>query len=291
MWQRMSIDEYAEFNRGMGVKVRQENGVWWQQPRTFFYRPVFPFLELTSRDVGEHPRCLGAVQHAVPQGEPSNSHMNFIIYEQPDSYKLSTLPKANKRKILKAYKRVTIRPLLDQEEFIAQGYPVYLSFYERTHYSYKSDRRNPKIFAEWARALFRFPKVIVLGAYSQHKLLQIDISCLVEDTLFQLSSINSEEALELQAPELMLHTVRELAAKHGEIKRIFSGSLAQKESLDKFKIERGACVLIMPAYLHIHRGLLSLIKFTRKNLYDRLIGLDKTQVQNKMKTAVSRELV
>lgn len=284
----MSIDEYAEFNRAMGANLRQKNGVWWQQQHPFFYRPLFPFLELTSRDVDEHPRCLGAMQHAVPRGETCNSHMNFIVYEQPDSYKLSTLPKVNKRRILKTYKRLTIRPILDQEEFTAQGYPVYLCFYKRTHFSYKSDRRNPRIFADWARSLFRFPKVVVLGAYSQNKLVQIDITCLVEDTLFYLDSINSGEALELQSPELMLHTIRDFAAKHEGIKCIYSGWLAQKESLNKFKIERGARVLVMPAYLHLHRGLLSLIKFARKSLYHRLIGLDERQVQNKMKTTMCR---
>jgi hypothetical protein len=274
MWQRMSIDEYAEFNRAMGVKVREENGVWWQQQRPFFYRPLFPLLELTSRNGDGNPRCLGAVQHAVLQGEPYNSYMNFIVFEQPGSYQPTDLTKAKQRKILKGHKRVTIRTLLDQEEFIAQGYPVYLSFYERTHYSYKSDRRNPKIFAEWARALFRFPKVVVLGAYSQNKLLQIDISCLVENTLFQLSTINSNKARELQISDLVLHIEREHAAEHGEIKRIFSGLLAQNEGLNKFKIERGACILAKPSYLHLHRGLLSLIKLVRKNLYHRLIGLD-----------------
>jgi hypothetical protein len=291
MWTQMSMDEYAEFNKAMRVKLRQEKNTWWQQQHYFFYRPLFPFLELTSRDMDEHPRCLGAVQHAVPQGEPSNSYMNFIVFKQLDSYHINGLPKVNRKRIRKASRHLTIRPIVDPEEFISHGYPVYLSFYKRTLYSYKSDRRNPETFAWWARTFFHFPKVVILGAYCQNRLLKIHISCLVEDTLFQLTSINCSEALELHAPDLMLHTIREHAAKQKEIKRIFCGLLAQKESLNRFKIQRGACVLVKPAYLHLNRGFLSLIKLARKNLYDRLIGLDEGQIENKMKTAMSGKML
>lgn len=289
MWQRMSVDEYAEFNRALGVKVRKENGIWWQQQHPFFYRPLLPFTELSPRDRNGSLRGHGALQHAVPKGEPCNSYMNLVVYEQPDSYQLSGLAKNKRRRIGQAQQHLEIRPMLDQGEFIAQGFPVYLSFYERTRYSYKSDRRDPKIFAKWAGTLFRFPQLVILGAYGQHKLLEIDVSCLVEDTLFLMTTINSDEAMELRTGDLLLHTIREHAAKHERIKHIFSGYLAQKESLNRFKIERGARVLVKPAYLHLHRGLLSLIKLARRGLYDRLVGLSEAQVQAKMNIRIYKK--
>lgn len=169
------------------------------------------------------------------------------------------------------------------DQLIEEGFQVYLSFYKRTGYSYRKDRIDEKVFADWARLLFRFPKVRIWGAYSKNGLVSIWTNCLVEDVLFLLSALNSLEGMNLRSSELMLHTVRICAAKQSDIQCIYTGTLSTKQSVNNFKIERGARVLALPAYLHLHPVLFSLIRMVRKDLFERLKGMDERQIESLLK--------
>jgi len=59
---------------------------------------------------------------------------------------------------------------------------------------------------------------------------------------------------------------------------IYAGLYLQNEGINKFKIERGARVVALPAYLHIHQLILWSFKKLRKNVYDRLVGMSEEQI-------------
>ena len=63
----------------------------------------------------------------------------------------------------------TVSPVTDVKEPKANAYAVYRSFYERTQYEFKSERRYENNFSRWAQALFQNPKVIILGAYDKDR--------------------------------------------------------------------------------------------------------------------------
>ena len=147
VWERMSIDEYAEFEMVMGAKLQKKGGVWWHQIRPYFYRPLFPFVEL-------------------------------------------------------------------------------------------SPNQTKGLFGKFAA---------------------------------------------FQHPELMLHTIRISAGKRSDIRRIYTGMLSSTQSVNNFKIERGASVLALPAYLHLHPVFFTLISIVRKNLFKRLKGMDQRQIQSLIK--------
>ena len=279
MWEQMSIDQYAELQRATGANVVRLDGTWWVQVRRFFYRPLLPFEIHDTQQMKLSFGSFSAFQHAVKNEHPHNSFLNLVIFDQLQSYNLMNLPKDKRKTVRRALKQnLTVSRVTDPEEFIEKAFPVYKSFYNRTKYAYKKDRIKRENFAQWGRLLYRSPGVVVLGAFSEEKMISVDISCLVEDTLILKSSINSDMALKLRAPELLLHFCRENAAKRPDIRTIYAGIYFQKEGINKFKIERGAQVVALPAYLHINPVLLWLFKIMRKNVYERLIGINKKQM-------------
>ena len=86
MWHQMNMEEFANFERANGIKVIKHDNIWWQQIRLFFYRPLFPFQEISLE--ASHPpnisRCMG-YQHILPSRENANSYINFIVIDNlPD---------------------------------------------------------------------------------------------------------------------------------------------------------------------------------------------------------------
>jgi len=279
MWEGISIDQYAELERAIGATVGKLNGTWWVQVRRFFYRPLLPFEICDTQQVKPSFGSFAAFQYAVKNEQPHNSFLNLVIFDELKSYNLMNLPKDKRKMVRRALKEnLTVSRVTDPEEFIEKAFPVYKSFYNRTKYAYKKDRISRENFAQWGRLLYRYPGVVVLGAFSEEKMISVDISCLVEDTLILKSSMNSDMALKLRAPELLLHFCRENAAKRPDIKLVYAGIWLHKEGINKFKIERGAQVVAFSAYLHINPVLLWLFKIMRKNVYERLIGMNKEQM-------------
>lgn len=282
-WDPMSIEEYAEFEEAMGAKIEKKGDVCWCQIRPYFYRPLFPFIELLPDATKGLFSRFSAVQHPVAPTQPHNSYMNVLVYEQPQSYEESNVRASFRRRIRKAARNTEVHPIKNVDILIEEGYHVYLSFYRRTGYSFRKDRADARVFADWARLLFRFPKVMVWGSYSESGLVGIWINCLVEDVLFLVSGLDSPEGIKIRSPELMLHTIRTNASRQSNIQRIYTGMWSSKQSLNDFKIERGARVLALPAHLHLHPVLLSAIGLVRKDAYERLKGMDEKQTEQVLK--------
>ena len=167
----MSADEYAAMQLAFGGKLIESGGVWWRQVRPLFYRPLLVYREL-------HPETLrypsgslvGGAQHAVPEGVRANSSLNLLLFEDPGNYSLEGLTRNKRYQLRWATRTCAVRRITDVDNLIAEAHPVYLSFYERTKYGYKQERTDEQHFAAWARTLFSFPKVLVLGAYRQEEL-------------------------------------------------------------------------------------------------------------------------
>ena len=224
MWQKMSADELAAFERSQGEEIMQVNGVYWQRIRRFFYRPLLPFREYPASSQSFPPRApFRGYQCAVPAHEPANSRLNVLLFTDPKSYTLESLERAKRKQVRASAKEFTIRRLEEVKEFSDKAHPVYLSFYERTRYGYKAERRDPRVFARWAESVYRFPQNLVLGAFKDTELHAVSISRLVEDTLVYSMVFCTELALRLNVTSALLHHLREAAAASPDIKQMFVG--------------------------------------------------------------------
>lgn len=111
-----------------------------------------------------------------------------------------------------------------------------------------------------------------MGAFLGDELLSFEVTCLVGNTLILKTIVNSDKALQLETPQLLLHHVRTRAVDCPDICIIYDGMLSQKTSLDKYKIMRGARVLALPAHHTVHSILLALVAKVNRRIYKRLLG-------------------
>ena len=270
---KMTLQEYAAIEMAFGEKIVNLNNVYWRRVRPFFYRPFPAYVECQPESVAI-PRAsfLGGVQHVVSRPEIANSSMNFLMFDDLQGYSLDNVNYNLRRKIRLASKHYVIRPIHDIEDFKDKGYAAYLSFYERTHYSYKSERRKQSHFSAWADTLFRFPKAIVLGGYSNTDLNSVSVSYLLEDVLIYATFFCSTESLSLHVHDLMLHSIREWAAKSQNIRYIFTGMYEAGKGTADFYLQRGCRIIRKPALYRINRLTLVLLRTLMPKQYEQLCG-------------------
>ena len=275
-WQSMTLTEFAAFQRAIGERVITANGVLWRQVRPFFYRPLLPYQEYPPQSViGPGLARFGGFQHALPSPMQANSFLNLLMCERPASYSLSDLGGNPRREIKHAADTFTVSLITDVNDFKARAYPVYRSFYVRTKYQYKSERRNEGNFSKWADLLFQHPKVVVLGADDKNRQLgAIGVWHLVEDTLVYSMFFCETESLKGHAPGFMLHAMREAAAGCQSIKQIFLGNYKYfaARGVDNFYLLRGCKLIRKPAWLHLNPLAATLFETIRTGQYGQLIG-------------------
>lgn len=255
-WQPMTVEEYSAFERAQGRIVELSSGVFWARVRPCFYRPLLPFREYGA-DACRPPllaRLLGGCQYSVLEVAEANSFINLLLFQEVQTYALESLERHKRKQVKSAAKVFEVKAMTDLEEFQKRAYPVYLSFYARTGYQYKSERRDEPAFRVWAESIYRFPKVLVLGAYKEGELEAVSISKVVEDTLVYSMVFCTDASLRLNVTSLLLHTLRESAAASGAVKQIFVGMYKYKgwTGIDEFYLTRGCGLVRKPAMLRIN---------------------------------------
>jgi len=269
----MTIREYVDIQRALGEKIVDLNNVYWRRIWPFFYRPILPFIEYSPESVNI-PRAsfLGGVQHAVFPPEIANSYMNFLMFDDLQGYSSNSLQYNCRRQIKLASKQFLIRPIYEVDELKDKGHKLYLEFYERTNYSYKSKRQKQNHFFAWADTLFRFSKTIMLGGYNNNELSAIGICYLVDDILIYATFFCSNKALSLHVSDLMLHSIRELAAESQNIRYIFTGMYEPKKGTVAFYLFRGCKIIRKPSLYRINWLALFLLRILMPKQYQRLCG-------------------
>jgi len=269
----MSIEEFAAFQQACGSKVVKIGDTWWAEPRPFFFRPLFPFCQV-SPDPGNYPvlSLLGGILHPVPVPLQGNSFMHLFIYDQPNEYSIDHLNSKHRQIIKKGSEIFTARRLTDFELFVEEASGLYQSFYQRTRYFYRKDRLDQKLFADWAKPIFDSNKVVVMGAYHGSRLAAIEIAYQVEEVIIEDVYFSDTESLALQVTDFMTHTIRE-AARSSDARYIFRGFPTGKQTLDNSKILRGCKTLKLPAYSRMNPVALYLAKTFMKEGYQKLMAI------------------
>ena len=272
-WDPMAIDEFAAFQRSSGAHVRKIRGTWWVEVRPFFFRPLFPFSEITP-GLRNYPlqSVVGGVLHLVPAAAAANSCMNLFLYDQVREYSLDRLGAKARSTIKKGLRNFHAARITDLNSFTEEAYPVYRSFYDRTRYFYKSERTEKRSFLAWAKPLFDNPKIMVLGAYLEDRLCAVDISYQVEDVIIDDVFFSDTKSQRLQVTDFLVHTLRE-AASSSAARYIFRGFPCGKESLDQAKMERGCKIVRLPAYCRINPVALSIGKALMNSSYKKLAAV------------------
>ena len=198
--------------------------------------------------------------------------MKIRMFLDAAAYSLKSLDAVRRRQVRLADERFVIRSMDDVNEFKTKAYAVYLSFYERTRYKTGAWRRYADGFARWADALFRDPRVVLLGGYEGYQLRGVSMSMRVEDTVIYATSFCDSESLKTFLPDLLLHTVREMSANQPGIAQVFAGMCIGERGLDDFYTLRGCKLMKKPAVLHLSLLANGLLRFGMPKLYAKLLG-------------------
>jgi hypothetical protein len=278
MWEPMNIERFASFERCNGASIIQTGSIWWKRVRPFFYRPLFPFERFDDQSIGRLPKWT-VFQYSVPEYHSNFSYFNFVIFEPSNNYDPSILPNNARRNLKKAMLNgLTARPVLIDESFINQAFPVYQSFVKRTGYSYEKKRLDRTYFNQWMHAVSEYPEAMVLGIFdSNDKLVSFEISCLVNGVLFLKTMINSERAVELHAPDLGLHYCREQVKTRKDVRFLFDSYWAIKSGVNYFKLMRGASVMTLPTRFECPWPMLPLCK-TMRSKFKLIKGMNESQI-------------
>jgi hypothetical protein len=277
-WMPMTVDRYAALQRATGGRVWSQGDIWWQQVRPFFYRPVLPFESYDTKYVQKLSKFV-VFQHATKEGQSNNSYLNPIVFNEVKKYEISKISENPRRIIHRASKvGMKIHKFIDAGEFCEQAFPVYLSFYERTKYSYGTHRRRKEGFLQWARSIFQFPEAVILGVQIGGDLLGFEISCLVDQTLIIDTVIHSDKGLKCGSSDWALHHIRLSAREQGGIEQIYHSMFTKNSGINEFKVRRGARIMALPAYLHLHPLWLATVGTFSKEVRRQLQGLNQDQV-------------
>jgi hypothetical protein len=244
---QFSTAEYADVQSSLGCKVKLVDSVYWVQIRPFFYRPLLAFKALDFGRVAAPCRFLGGYQYATDNDCHANSTINFRVFEECSAYTVNAL-KSDFRRLIKIAKRnFSVVPVENERELKEQGYKIYMSFYNRTKYSYLSERNRSEYFHKWIQTLLASRKTVFLGGYREAELKAVAVCYWVQDMLLYSTFFSDTDSLKQHISDLMLHTVREMAAQQIGIKRVLAGMYGGGIGPDRYYALRGCRVERKPA--------------------------------------------
>jgi len=272
-WKPMTIDDYALFHQINGTKVVNVDGIWWREVRPFFFSPVFPFLEISSRSSTYPLRSkIGGIHHLVPSGLNANSYMHFFVYDYLQSFCFDQLPSKRKKEIHRWLQHFSARQITDMRT-LHSAYDIYLSYYNRMCNGCNGARPVYSEFLKWTNTLYSYPQVLKLGIYKSDKLCAIATLYQVNDVIICGTFFSNFESEKLRVTDFVYYLIRELSVT-SDAKYIYLGRVTGKRELDELKLQRGCRILSLPAYCKVNPMSLYLLKgfiknkFSKSNLID-----------------------
>lgn len=270
-WELMTVDEFAGYRQDEGMQLVKLDGIWWMEPRPFFFMPLFLFQELIPWSTRYPVRSLfGGVMHLVPAATPATCGMNFHVHDDLSNYSLDILSNRRRKITRDSLARFSARPITDLEEFVEAGYQVYRAFYQRTRYWYKNERIVKGNFRSWAENLYRYPKIYKLGVYLEGRLCAVETSYRVEDVIIGDNLFSDDRSLHLDVVDFLTHHLRQGAART-DARYFFAGLPSGVPTLDNSKSKKGCKLLRLPAYSRINPLALVVARLVMKDSYRKLV--------------------
>jgi len=268
----MTIDEYAALELRLGARLIRVGEVWWRRVRPFFYRPLLCYELLDEACLKPPVGCLGAFQYAVTDPAVSNSTINYLVLDRLQEYDVTKLGRRKRQLLNQATRTFTVREINEPEELKSGAYPVYVSFYKRSGYTYLRQRRRKPDFDRWVDIIFDFGRPFVLGGYEGNELKGVSVSYRLMDTVIYATLFVETEALKKNLGELMLHELRVRAAEEEGVKQVFLRPYHGANSQDRYYMRRGATLVRQPARLHVHPMVLALLRMVSPQHHAALVG-------------------
>jgi hypothetical protein len=269
----MNVSDFAELERSQGAQVVRWQDHYWVRSHMFLYRPLIPQHEFSAGEVKPPWLArLGGTHFPVRGAREANSVMSFLMFDKAGEYGLDTLDYNRRRQVKLAAKQLVVKRIVSIDEIPAYACEIYLSFHTRTHYDFLADRVTEAGFNRWSVSVFRYPQTMVLGAYQGERLVGMSVSRRVGATVFYSTFFSTDAGLRLGCSDLVLHHVREAAARSRGVETVFASRYKNNPGLNQFYLLRGCQLVHKPALLRINPLAALVLKKLKLQAFAQLLG-------------------
>lgn len=265
--------ELAEWLARYGTTVLYHRGRYWMASHWGFYQPVHWMARLQPDEIAKPTILCWGYRATLDDNAvaSANAALPVHYFSHLGGFDASCLSK-NKRNTLRIFqKNVQIRELNDLEEIVDQGYPLFLSSYNRTGYGRPGSRAAyRRLMARYVDAAF----VSILGGFIKGRLGGYLISICVGKTAYLDTLIvgTAERPYQI-GTGLKYAFLKYWGDQGGPVTEIIDGLHARENiGLCHYKEKMGFKILRVPSRVWFMPGAETLLKMRWPHKYYRLTG-------------------
>lgn len=265
--------EMAAWLAKHGTTVVYRHGRYWRSSHGGFYQPVHWMARFQSDEIAKPALwCWGyrATLDDAAAGS-ANAALPVHFFDRLEGFDASCLSK-NKRNTLRiCQNNVEIRPVVELDLLVEQGYPLFLSSYDRTGYGHPQSR------AAYRRAMARYFDAIfvsVLGGFIKGKLGGYLISICVGKTAYlDTLVVGTDERPYQIGTGLKYAFIKYWADRGGPVAEVIDGLHARENmGLCHYKEKMGFKVVRVPSRVWFMPGAEKLLKMRWPHKHYRITG-------------------
>jgi hypothetical protein len=276
----VSVEDRVVADRKMGERFHFFNGVWWHRVKPFFYLPASFLLPLKPHESPPSPwMALGGYYHVVPDGSLSNGSIVTDEVSDPGKFQLEMLKQSKNgprkvREIEKGLSVLAIRPVVNLDDLLNDGYRVFRDWEQRTVALWSKDIQTAS-FRRWADRVFNHPYDLLLGAYFKDRLVAFALMK-VTDGVANLANTYGDHSiyktLRISPTTVLNYAYIKICGQSVGIHKAINGLRSNKDSLEHYKIELGYRHVCYPAFICLRRPVRPLVRLLMPVQYCRLMG-------------------
>jgi hypothetical protein len=276
----VSVEDRVVADRKMGERFHFFNGVWWHRVKPFFYLPASFLLPLKPHESPPSPwMALGGYYHVVPDGSLSNGSIVTDEVSDPGKFQLEMLKQSKNgprkvREIEKGLSVLAIRPVVNLDDLLNDGYRVFRDWEQRTVALWSKDIRTAS-FRRWADRVFNHPYDLLLGAYFEDRLVAFALMKATDGVANLANTFGDRsiyKTLRISPTTVLNYAYINICGQSAGIQKAINGLRSNKDSLEQYKIELGYRHVCYPAFICLRSPVRPLVRLLMPVQYCRLMG-------------------
>jgi hypothetical protein len=276
----VNVEDRVVADRKMGERFHFFNGVWWHRVKPFFYLPASFLLPLRPHESPPSPWvALGGYYHVVPDRSLSNGSIVTDEVSDPGKFQLEMLKQGKNgprkvREIEKGLSLLAIRPVVNLDDLLNDGYRVFRDWEQKTVALWTKDIQTAS-FRRWADRVFHHPYDLLLGAYFKDRLVAFALMK-ATDGVANLANTYGDHSiyktLRISPTTVLNYAYIRICGQSAGIQKAINGLRSNKDSLEQYKIELGYRHVCYPAFICLRSPVRPLVRLLMPVQFCRLMG-------------------
>ncbi|MDQ7786442.1 MAG: hypothetical protein RDU01_02435 [Thermodesulfovibrionales bacterium] len=252
----MTSKEFIEQQIAAGYKVHYHDGLWWEQFRPFFYKPVIPFHELIpGKVVPKFTKSFLGYKHLVSDRQLANQYWPILLLDNNklQEYSIYSVHTPKRSQVRKGLKLTEIKRIEHIETAIEDIKNICISTRMRTKHGKPEKYYLTEEWKRWITKEFNLAKREWWGAYDGKKLIAYIYSVLIDETMFLRAAKSHTDTLEKCPNDALIFSFLIYCKNLPDCKQVsFGDAGSSNTSLYKYKLRLGFEEIHLPVYAKYH---------------------------------------